>query len=217
MKHEDFLAAIEESESLSLGLHASYAVAHDPKHLVFTLARYKFVSKMLEGYESVLEVGCGDGFASTIVAQAVQRLVCIDAEPYGLEHSAKNPQLSKNTTLMLHDILGSPMGEPFQAVYALDVIEHIPPHLEDRFLENILASSIKDGVLVIGTPNITAAQYGSPNSQIGHVNLKDHHSLKNTLSRFYRHVFMFGMNDEVLHTGFPAMRHYLLALAAGVK
>lgn len=214
MTPDEILTSLKQTELLSLGVHTSYTFAHDPKHLLFMLARYKFVAKLLDSYNSVLEVGCGDGFGSTLVAQGVKRLVCIDSEPYGLEHSAENPWLIANATIMLHDILESPMAERFQAVYSLDVIEHIPPQQEDRFLENILASTAQHGVLIIGTPNSTAAQYASRNSQIGHVNLKSHQSLKETLSRFYRHVFMFGMNDEVIHTGYPAMCHYLIGLAA---
>jgi len=172
---------------------------------------------MFEGYDSVLEVGCGDAFGSTLVAQAVQKLVCIDSEPYVIEHPAKNPQLTLNATLKLHDIVQSPMPDPFKAVFSLDVIEHIPLELEDRFMENIVASTEGSGVLIIGTPNITSAQYASQFSQIGHVNLKSFESLKQTLSRFYRHVFMFGMNDEVVHTGYAPMCHYLIGLAVESK
>jgi len=217
MGKAEILTSHQQAELLSLGIRSSLTFVNDPRHLVFSLARYKFVSKLLEGYESVLEVGCGDAFESTVVAQAVQRLVCIDSESYILDHSAKNPQLSLNTTLMLHDILHSPMPDPFQAVYSLDVIEHIPPESEERFMENIVASTIENGVLIIGTPNLTAAQYASPLSEIDHVNLKSHESLKQTLSRHYRHVFMFGMNDEVVHTGYPAMCHYLFGLAVGAR
>ena len=35
---------------------------NDPKHLSFTLARYKFCAKLLDGKNTALEVGCGDGF-----------------------------------------------------------------------------------------------------------------------------------------------------------
>jgi ubiquinone/menaquinone biosynthesis C-methylase UbiE len=53
----------------------------DPRRLVFTLARYKFVSKMLSGKQRVLEVGCGDAFASRIVKQEVAELTVIDFDP----------------------------------------------------------------------------------------------------------------------------------------
>src|SRR5689334_8820330 len=55
-----------------MGLMSSFAYHDDPKRLTFTLARYKFAAKMLSGSEHVLEVGCGDAFATRIVLQEVK-------------------------------------------------------------------------------------------------------------------------------------------------
>jgi hypothetical protein len=35
------------------------------------------------------------------------------------------------------------------------------------------------------------------------------------MAKFFHHVFIFSMNDEVVHTGFYPMAHYLLALGCG--
>ena len=67
--------------------------------------------------------------------------------------------------------------------------------------------------MIIGTPNVTSSPYASEGSEAGHINLKSFSSLKESLSQYYSKVFMFGMNDEVLHTGFGPMCHYLMALA----
>ena len=56
-----------------LGLMSGSVWRDDPKRLVFSLARYKFTAKMLSGFGSVVEVGCGDGFGSRIVR------ICSDA------------------------------------------------------------------------------------------------------------------------------------------
>jgi len=62
----------------------------------------------------------------------------------------------------------------FDAVFSLDVIEHIKPELENKFFENICKSLKEDGICIIGTPNITASKYASPGSQEGHINLKSY-------------------------------------------
>ena len=49
-----------------LGPLASMTQQKDPKHNLFTLARYKFCAKMLVGKKQLLEVGCGDGFGFEI-------------------------------------------------------------------------------------------------------------------------------------------------------
>ena len=43
-----------------LGLMSGSVWRDDPRRLVFSLARYKFTAKMLSGFGSVVEVGCGD-------------------------------------------------------------------------------------------------------------------------------------------------------------
>ena len=72
----DMYAATNEplfqSPEISLGPWTSYGLVHDPKHLAFVLGRYKFVAKMLQGRERVMEVGPGDGFGLPLVAQAVE-------------------------------------------------------------------------------------------------------------------------------------------------
>ena len=40
-----------------LGLASSYVWPNDPRRLFISLSRYKFVSKMLEGKNNVLEIG----------------------------------------------------------------------------------------------------------------------------------------------------------------
>jgi hypothetical protein len=37
------------------------------------------------------------------------------------------------------------------------------------------------------------------------------------MQRFFHNVFMFSMNDEVVHTGYHKMAHYLFALCCGKR
>jgi len=50
-----------------LGLMVNQSWNQDPKRTLFTLARYKFVARMLSGSGSVLEVGCADAFGTRLV------------------------------------------------------------------------------------------------------------------------------------------------------
>src|SRR5690242_4779084 len=64
-----------------MGSTASFVWRTDPRRLLFMLARYKFVAKTLQGPRDVLEVGCGDGFASRLVSQTVNHVTCTDFDP----------------------------------------------------------------------------------------------------------------------------------------
>jgi len=95
------------------------------------------------------------------------------------------------------------------------VLEHIPADKEDVFLANIVASLTDSGVMLVGIPSLQSQAYASPPSKAGHVNCKDGPGLRATMTRHFRNVFIFSMNDEVVHTGFYPMAHYLFALACG--
>jgi cyclopropane fatty-acyl-phospholipid synthase-like methyltransferase len=201
-----------------LGSATAQSYIHDPKHLVFHAARYKFVAKMLEGRGRVLEFGCGDGFGAPIVAQGVKRLICTDIDQETIaDNISRHAPLFPNIDYRFHDFRKAPYGETVDAVYSVDVLEHIYAEEERMLLGHVFAALAEDGVAIIGTPNITADAYASEHSRTGHVNLKSHASLRALCSEFFANVFLFSMNDEVLHTGYFPMAHYLWALCAGPK
>jgi len=201
----------------AMGSVASLVWRDDPKHLLFMMARYKFVAKMLSGKKRVLEVGCGDAFCSRIVAQEVGRLCAVDFDPVFVEDARARMEKEWAFDCAVHDILTCPVKGSFDAAYSLDVLEHISRSKEKKFIANINASLTPQGVLIIGTPSRESQRYASARSRKGHVNCMDHARLKALLSRYFYNVFIFSMNDEVIHTGFYPMAHYLFALCAGKK
>ena len=114
-------------------------------------------------------------------------------------------------------MLSGPYEGGFDAAYSLDVLEHIPAEAEDRFLANLAASLHGDGVAVIGMPSLASQAHASAQSLAGHVNCKEGPDLKAVLARHFRQVFVFSMNDEVVHTGYWPLAHYYLGLCCGPR
>jgi 2-polyprenyl-3-methyl-5-hydroxy-6-metoxy-1,4-benzoquinol methylase len=199
----------------SLGIMSGYGWYDDPKRLTFTLARYKFVAKMFAGRTHVLEVGCGDAFASRIVAQEVHQLTATDFDPVFIQDARKRMSTKWNFNCFTHDLLKGPVPGSFDGVYALDVLEHISADNEDAFLNNMLASLHPDGSAILGMPSLESQKYASPLSKKGHVNCKTHPDFRHLMEKHFKNVFMFSMNDEVIHTGYHKMAHYLIALCCG--
>ena len=209
------------SEGLQLGARTAYSYLTDPKHLLFNLSRYKFVAKMLAGCNTVLEVGCGDGFGSAIVAQSVGKLTALDLDPRFIEEIKASHPHAASIDFMAHDMLAGPMPMTperlFDAAFSLDVLEHIDSAAETLFMQNIVSSLNDDAGCVIGMPSLESQRFASEISKLGHVNCKTAPQLHALMSRFFRRVFIFSMNDEVVHTGFHPMAHYLLALCVCPK
>lgn len=201
----------------TLGLMTNQAWYDDPKRLTFTLSRYKFVAKMLAGRENVLEVGCADAFCSRIVVQEVKRLTAVDFDPLFVDDTNTRMSVRWKFECRVHDMLAGPISGRFDGMYALDVLEHILPDLEDKFLCNMTSALTDAGAMIIGMPSLESQAYASPMSKEGHVNCKTMPDLKSTMQRHFHNVFMFSMNDEVVHTGYHKMAHYLFALCCGKK
>lgn len=196
----------------SLGLRGTQLWTDDPKHVLFSLARYKFVAKMFSGFSTVLEVGCGDAMGTRLVQQEVKKVTVLDFDPVFIKDVIDRNDEDWPLDAHVHDMLEGPFPGLYEGVYALDVLEHIDSANEDRFIRNILQSLSAHGALILGMPSLESQLYASPGSKAGHVNCKSASNLKQLMERYFRRVFLFSMNDEVLHTGFYAMSHYLFVL-----
>jgi len=206
-----------DTECLSLGPWTSYSLLNDPKHMCFVLARYKYCSKMLQGKKDILEIGCGDGFGIPIVAQGARYILGIDVDDRLIRNNSERLKKIKNLHFMKMSICDEVPNRKFDGIYSIDVIEHLDVHLEKRFMRNSVRCLKKDGVYIVGTPNITANKYATPRSRIQHINLKGHNELKALLDKYFVNSFIFSMNDEVMHMGYYPMAHYLFGVGVGVK
>lgn len=206
-----------KKRATSLGLMTDQVWHDDPKRLSFLLSRYKFVAKMLSGKDHVLEIGCGDAFGSRIVHQEVKRLTVIDFDPIFIDDIRSRMESDWQFDAKVHDMLSKPFGSGFDGIYSLDVLEHIQREKEELFMSNLVSSLEENGVAVIGTPTIQSQGYANAQSKEGHVNCKDYRELRGLMEKYFHNVFLFSMNDEVVHTGFYRMAHYLLTLCTGKK
>jgi SAM-dependent methyltransferase len=199
-------------KSVIMGPMAGATWRWNPRRLGMALARYKFVSKMLAGLPIVAEIGCADGFCSEVVTREVGDLVLVDVDPAWLPYM----EYRAHEALCL-DIVKSPLPRRFAGIYALDVLEHISSADEPAAMANICASLTPDGVFIAGVPSLESQVYASPRSRDGHVNCKSGDQLRADAMKYFRNVFLFGQNDEMLHVGFAPMCHYLFILCTGPR
>ncbi len=202
---------------IAMGPWTSYSLIHDPIHMSFVLSRYKFCARMLAGKNLVLEVGCGDAPGTPIVAQFVNKIIAVDVDDRLIESNRNRLSPIKNIEFRLFNICRKVPKEKFAAAYSIDVIEHLDKKLNRQFMENTVKCLEPHGICIIGTPNITANKYATPRSRVQHINLHSYQTLRQRLEKYFANVFMFSMNDEVVHTGFSSMAHYLFGMGVGKK
>ncbi|MSZ98228.1 MAG: methyltransferase domain-containing protein [Actinobacteria bacterium] len=185
--------------------------------MLFAFSRYKFVGKMFEGFDRVLEVGCGDASATRLVQQTVNEVVVTDFDQVFISDIESRQQPEWRLDARVHDMIAGPLQENFDGIFSLDVLEHIDKTNEDTFLKNICISLDGHGTFIVGMPSLESQTYASEASKFGHVNCKSGPELRDLLKKYFHSVFMFSMNDEVVHTGFFPMAHYLIAVCCDKK
>jgi len=198
------------SREVFLGQHLSYQFLNSPRRILHMMSYYKFASKLIGRDKKVLDIGCGEGLGTWLLAMECGRAKGIDLDNKAIETGVSN---WKNRIISFECIDFLKLKEEtYNAVVNFDVIEHILPENMPHFFLKICDCLVHEGIAIIGTPNITSDQYASPVTKAGHVNLYSGARLEDEMKKYFHHVFMFGANDEVVHTGFLPMAHYLIAV-----
>lgn len=205
----------DDHGQVTMGLSSSYTWRHDPRHLLFSFSRYKFCAKMLAGKKTVYEAGCGDGMGVAILMQELDSYLGVDLEPALIEQCKAHYTNEENIDFVQMDLTKDSPGKTYDACICLDVIEHIEESCEEEFVKGLCDNIDEDGICIMGTPNLTAERYASKASKIAHINLKSADGMRELMSKFFKNVFIFSMNDEVIHTGYGDMSHYLMAVGVG--
>lgn len=210
------LMKIQEHNYITLGSTNTNSLVNDPKHLLFTLSRYKFAAKMLRSCRHIVEVGCGEGIGTLMFhAETRAKITAIDFDKDLIGYAKNNvlPYCKQRVKFINYDMIKAPYKRlQSDGFVCIDVIEHIHSREEANFFLHCAYMLKKNGVAVFGTPNKHAHKYASINSKKGHINNFNPERFTGTLEKYFRRVFLFSMNDEVVHTGFSKMAHYLIAL-----
>jgi 2-polyprenyl-3-methyl-5-hydroxy-6-metoxy-1,4-benzoquinol methylase len=203
------------NERLELGAYFSFIARKTPRRLLHLLSYYKFAARMIGAGGRTLDVGCSEGLGTIILAEQARECIGVDLDRAAIDHANATIATDK-LSFQCVDALEVTLGR-FDAVTSFDVIEHIFPDNAARFLARLTDNLNDDGILIIGTPNITSDQYASAHTKEGHVNLYSQDRLRGALAEHFARVFMFSANDEMVHTGFGPMAHYLIGLGVVPK
>ena len=126
-QYEMLLDLLKEQGRSTFGLMANDSWNNEPKRTLFTLSRYKFVAKMLEGKRHVLEVGCADAFATRIVRQAVDAVTFASFDLIFINDVKSRNTEKWHMDASVHDMVrdGPFGGGSFDRLFAIDVLEHM--------------------------------------------------------------------------------------------
>jgi SAM-dependent methyltransferase len=112
---------------------------------------YEFARRTLSGCGPVLDLGCGEGYGTALLSEAVREIVGLDVDEAAIGRAARQ-YASANCRFRRYDGEQLPFEDAaFDAVVSFQVIEHVPG---DRLYVSALSRVLKPGgQLILTTPN----------------------------------------------------------------
>lgn len=125
------------------------------RHLVV----YEWIAERVKG-RRVVDMACGEGYGSDVLARTAASVVGVDANPEAHEHARLRYQ---RPNLRFERDLVESFSEPSDAVVFLQTIEHVQD--PDAILEHFKSMLAPGGVAYVSTPNLlTLAPPGAEKS-----------------------------------------------------
>jgi len=123
------------------------------------LAVYDWIAARVGGLR-VIDMACGEGYGSDVLARTAASVVGVDANPEAFEHARLR---YRRENLRFERDMVSRFGEACDVVVFLQTIEHVED--PDDVLEHFKALIGVRGVVYLSTPNVlTLAPSGAPRS-----------------------------------------------------
>jgi SAM-dependent methyltransferase len=112
---------------------------------------YEFAKRTLSGCGPVLDLGCGEGYGTALLSEAVGEIVGLDVDGAAIAHAAAQ-YASANCRFRRYDGERLPFEDAaFDAVVSFQVIEHLTG---DRMFMSAVSRVLKPGGrLILTTPN----------------------------------------------------------------
>jgi SAM-dependent methyltransferase len=112
---------------------------------------YEFAKRTLSGCGPALDLGCGEGYGTALLSQAVGEIVGLDVDEAAIAHAASQ-YASANCRFRRHDGERLPFEDAaFDAVVSFQVIEHVPG--DRRYVSEVSRVLKPEGQLILTTPN----------------------------------------------------------------
>jgi len=156
------------------------------------IARYEFAARFVPG-KNVLDVGCGTGYGSALLAETASSVIALDTAPDALSYAIQHFRHPSTSHVQASYVQGSATAPPFrdhsfEIITAFEVIEHLSEWRD--FLKQARRVLTATGVLLVSTPNklyyAESRAHNGPNPY--HVHEFEYAEFRQALSEFFPSV-----------------------------
>ncbi len=150
--------------------------------------RYAYVSQFVRD-RRVLDLACGEGYGSALLAQTAELVVSIDIDEKTVQH-ARIKYAGSNMHFIIGSVTEIPVsGIGFDVIVCFETIEHI--HERDKLLCETKRLLAPEGLFIISTPNRPEYRKVEPSNPF-HVDEFDLEEFKGLLSKYFKNLSLLG-------------------------
>jgi SAM-dependent methyltransferase len=166
--------------------------------------RYHFAAKLAAGRE-VLDVACGAGYGSALLARQARHVVGADISTETIEHARRVYAAVPNLEFRQADCAALPFPDAsFDAVVSFETIEHIAA--QEKFLDEARRVLRPAGLFVLSSPNKLEYSDRRGCSNEYHVRELYRDELAALLAPRFPHVYWFGQRMSFFSVVWPEQR-----------
>lgn len=147
------------------------------------IRRYEWATSKLNKNDDVLELCCGSGYGSHIIAQNCNSVIAIDESKEVIEYAKKHYK-KENLQFKILDLEKECLLMNPSAVVWIEGVEHFAEHIAINILKNLKKILLLNGKLVISTPN----RLESDDINEFHVKEYEAFELKELISKYFKVV-----------------------------
>lgn len=173
-------------------------IKNNPLMVAIKFARYKFIAKLLQKEDRVLEIGCNDGVSSNFFSQYCKSVDAIDLDDKAVKEASDNfPHINFKCV----NALTYNFEKKYDVIIMLDFIEHFTKDDGEKLLEKYSQLLSNRGMIMVGTPSKYFEEYRAEHNKLHHLHEYYPEELEELMYKYFNRTMMFSMNDEVVHTG----------------
>lgn len=157
------------------------------------LFAYEYAKNVLTCNSQVIEIGCGEGYGTSILSQYCKEIIGLDVEDNIIAHATKK-YASNNCLFKTYDGIKLPFeNNACDAVISFQTIEHVEKDID--FISESHRVLKNDGILILTTPNrLNRLKPGQKPWNRFHVREYSPDDLNNILKTIFKEVSIMGIS-----------------------
>jgi 2-polyprenyl-3-methyl-5-hydroxy-6-metoxy-1,4-benzoquinol methylase len=207
--------AMRGGDSVAFGRPHSSWLQTTGRQALSHASYYKFAAKMIGKEKRVLDIGCGDGFGTWMLAKECGFAKGIDRKRDGIDLANKNWKADK-IEFERADFLRL-LPNAWDAVVSFDFKRHDPFEDLKTFFISAKRNLAHDGIVIVGAPCFENRKRASKVFTAKHARSYAGERLGREMSCHFGRVLMFSAHNEIVCAGVSNYANYLIAVGCRKK